>query len=130
MKIVEARTTVVGTPWRELTFLELAADNGLTGVSEVRMVNKTETLVACIGELAPRYVIGSDPFDVERLAWNVQRGEYGRTGEVTQSALASFEVACWDLMGAVARRPGLETARRKIWRSGAGVRQRLVSGGA
>ena len=74
-------------------------DDGLVGVSEVRMVNKTDTLDACINELAPRYVVGSDPFDVERLAWNVQRAEYGRPGEVTQSALAAFDVACWDLMG-------------------------------
>jgi galactonate dehydratase len=99
VKIIDARVTVVGTPWRELVFLELAAGDGLTGVAEVRMVNKTDTLVACIGELAPRYVIGSDPFDVERLAWNVQRAEYGRPGEVTQSALAAFDIACWDLMG-------------------------------
>src|SRR5262245_45039410 len=63
------------------------------------MVNKTDTLVACIQELAPRYVVGADPFDVERLAWNVQRAEYGRPGEVTQSALAAFDIACWDLMG-------------------------------
>jgi len=99
MKIIGARTTIVGTPWRELTFLELSSDEGLTGVSEVRMVNKTETLVACIGELAPRYVIGSDPFDLERLAWNVQRAEYGKPGEVTQSALSAFDIACWDLIG-------------------------------
>ena len=99
MKIVRFRTIVVGTPWRDLAFLELSTDTGLIGVSEVRMVNKTETLVACIGELAPRYVVGSDPFDIERLAWNVQRAEYGRPGEVTQSALAAFDVACWDLMG-------------------------------
>ena len=63
------------------------------------MVNKTETLVACIDELAPRYLIGSDPFDVERLAWNMRRAEYGRPGEVAQSPLAAFDVACWDLMG-------------------------------
>ena len=99
LTIGEARTTIVGTPWRELVFLELTTDSGLVGVGEVRMVNKTETLVACIGELAPRYVIGADPFDVERLAWNVQRAEYGRPGEVTQSALSAFDVACWDLMG-------------------------------
>src|SRR5438093_8655374 len=99
MRIVERRITVVGTPWRELVFLELSTDDGLTGVGEVRMVNKTETLVACIEELARRYVIGADPFDVERLAWNVQRAEYGRPGEITQSALAAFDVACWDLMG-------------------------------
>ena len=99
MRIRDARTTIVGTPWRELVFLELSTDAGLIGVGEVRMVNKTDTLVACIHELAPRYVIGTDPFDVERLAWNVQRAEYGRPGEVTQSALAAFDVACWDLMG-------------------------------
>jgi galactonate dehydratase len=98
-KIVELRTTVVGTPWRELVFLELTTATGLVGVGEVRMVNKTDTLVAAIHELGPRYVVGTDPFDVERLAWNVQRAEYGRAGEVTQSALAAFDVACWDLMG-------------------------------
>ena len=42
MKIVDLRMTVVGTPWRELTFVELMTDEGLTGVGEVRMVNKTE----------------------------------------------------------------------------------------
>jgi galactonate dehydratase len=99
MKIVGARTIVVGTPWRELVFLELATDSGLIGVSEVRIVNKTSTLVTCIDELAPRHVIGADPFDVERLAWNIQRADYGRPGEITQSALAAFDVACWDLMG-------------------------------
>jgi galactonate dehydratase len=99
LKITDIRTTVVGAPWRELVFVEMTTDDGRTGTAEVRIVNKTDTLLACIGELAPRYVIGADPFDVERLAWNVQRAEYGRPGEVTQSALAAFDVACWDLMG-------------------------------
>lgn len=99
MKITSARTTVVGTPWRELVFLELETDSGLVGTSEVRMVSRTDTLMACLDELAPRHVIGTDPFDVERLAWNIQRAEYDRPGEVSQSALASFDVACWDLIG-------------------------------
>jgi galactonate dehydratase len=99
VKITEFRTTVVGAPWRELTFLELVTDDGLAGVGEVRMVNKTRTLLACVQELAPRYVLGTDPFDVERLAWNVQRAEYGRPGEVAQSALSLFDMACWDLIG-------------------------------
>jgi len=99
VNITQARVTVVGTPWRELVFLELESNTGLVGLSEVRMVARTRTLVACLEELAPRYVLGSDPFDVERLAWNIQRGDYDRPGEVSQSALASFEVASWDLMG-------------------------------
>ena len=99
MRIVEVVTTVVGAPWRELTFVELVTDDGRRGLGEVRMVNKTDTLVACIAELADRYVVGADPFDRETLAFNIQRAEYGRPGEVTQSALAAFDVACWDLVG-------------------------------
>jgi galactonate dehydratase len=99
VKIVDVRCTVVGTPWRELTFVELVTDDGKTGLGEVRMVNKTETLVACIRELAPRYVIGTSPFEIERLAWNFQRAEYGRPGEVSQSALSAIEIGCWDLVG-------------------------------
>jgi len=99
VKIVEVVTTVVGAPWRELTFVELVTDDGRRGLGEVRMVNKTDTLLACIGELAGRHVLGTDPYDRETLAFNVQRAEYGRPGEVTQSALAAFDVACWDLIG-------------------------------
>ena len=98
-KVIDARTTVVGTPWRELVFVELATDTGFAGVGEVRIVNKTAALVACVEELAPRYVIGADPFDVERLTWNILRADYGRPEEITQSALAAFEVACWDIIG-------------------------------
>jgi galactonate dehydratase len=99
LTIADVRTTVVGTPWRELVFVELVTEEGLVGVGEVRMVNRTDTLLACVHELAPRHVIGSDPFDVELLAWKIQRSDYSRPGEITQSALAAFDIACWDLKG-------------------------------
>lgn len=99
MKVTQVRTTVVGTPWRELTFVELGTDDGLTGLAEARMVNKTDTLLACVEELGRRHVMGRDPFDVEALVRNVERDEYGRPGEVAETALALFEVACFDLMG-------------------------------
>jgi galactonate dehydratase len=99
VKIAEVLATVVGTPWRELTFVELVTDDGRRGTGEVRMVNKTDTLVACVEELADRHVVGMDPFDRELLAFKIQRADYSRPGEVTQSALAAFDVACWDLMG-------------------------------
>ena len=51
MRIRDIRTTIVGTPRRELVFFEAHTDNGFTAFSEVRMVNKTRTLVACIHEL-------------------------------------------------------------------------------
>jgi galactonate dehydratase len=105
MKITQIVTTVVGTPWRELTFVELETDDGRVGVGEVRMVNKTETLLAAIRELGDRYVIGSEPFDVERIAHGVIWKEYGRAGEVAQSALAAIDMACWDLIGQACGQP-------------------------
>jgi galactonate dehydratase len=105
VKIVSVETMVVGTPWRELTFVEVATDSGLRGTGEARMVNKTDTLVACIDELSQRYLVGTDPFDLERLAWRVQWEDYGRAGELTQTALAALEMACWDLIGQALEQP-------------------------
>jgi galactonate dehydratase len=99
MKVVDVVTTVAGAPWRELTFVELVTEDGRRGVGEVRMVTKTDTLLACISELAGRHVVGMDPFDRETLAFRVLRSEYERPGVVTQSALAAFDIACWDLIG-------------------------------
>jgi galactonate dehydratase len=99
MTVSEVRTTVVGAPWRELTFVELETDDGLTGLAEARMVRKTDTLLACVGELGRRRVVGRDPFDVEALVQTIERLEYGRPWEVAETALALFEIACFDLMG-------------------------------
>lgn len=99
MQVTNVRTTVVGTPWRDLVFVELETDAGLVGIGEVRPVNKTDSFVAVVEELAARYVIGADPFDTERLAWAIERLEYGRPGEHSQSALAAFDMASWDLIG-------------------------------
>jgi galactonate dehydratase len=99
MKVAEIVATVVGTPWRELTFVELVTDDGRRGVGEVRMVNKTDTLLACVRELGDRYVVGADPYDLEQLGWAIGFKDYGRPGEVVQSALSAFETACWDLIG-------------------------------
>ena len=93
MQVTNVRTTVVGTPWRDLVFVELETDTGLVGVGEVRPVNKTDSFVATVEELAGRYVVGADPFDTERLAWAIERLEYGRPSEQSQSALAAFDIA-------------------------------------
>ena len=120
MKIVALETIVVGTPWRELTFVELVTDDGTRGVGEARMLNKTNTLLACLEEIGERYVLGMDPFDVERLAWRVQWEEYGRVGEVTATALGMFDVACYDLMGQATEQP--------VWRLlGGKMRERISS---
>jgi galactonate dehydratase len=99
VKVVEVRQTVLGCAFRELLVVEVVTDEGLTGLGECRIVNKTRTLAAAVDEYAQRYLLGADPFDVEHLTWQLQKGDYGRPGEVVQSTASAFDMACHDIKG-------------------------------
>ena len=71
MKIKNITPLVLGTPWRNLTFLKVETDEGLVGYSEGRNVNRTEAL--------PLLVIGDDE-------------SYGFDGEVTISVSGLLHV--------------------------------------
>lgn len=105
MKISNVDTYVLGTPWRDLTFVRVRTDDGLVGVGETRMLGHTEALLGYLGEAAPRHVLGSDPFDVESLVWRMKYGDYGRAGEIVHSGIACVEMACWDVLGKALDQP-------------------------
>ena len=42
MKIVDIKTHVLSTAWRNLTYVRVITDEGLEGVGEVRMLNHTD----------------------------------------------------------------------------------------
>ena len=99
MKIVDVKSYVLGTAWRNLTFVRVITDEGLEGVGEVRMVNHTDALSGYLAEAVPRYVIGHDPANIEDLVQRMYRNDYARAGEIAMSAIAVIEIACWDIMG-------------------------------
>jgi galactonate dehydratase len=99
VKITGINTHVLGTPWRNLTIVELLTDEGISGLGEVRMLNHTDALHGYLREAVPRYVIGTDPLDVESLVHRMTRHDYARAGEIAMSALAIVEIACWDIAG-------------------------------
>jgi galactonate dehydratase len=105
LRISALRTGVVGTPWRNLTFVELATDEGLTGVGEVRMLGHTDALLGYLAEAEERYVLGADPFAIEALVQRMYRGDYARAGEIAMSAIACVELACWDIVGQALGQP-------------------------
>ena len=99
MKITAVTPLVLGTPWRNLTFVKVETDDGIYGLGEVRLNNRTNALLGYLGEAVPRYAIGQDPFDIEDLVSKMTIGDFGRMGEVTMSAVSIIEMACWDIMG-------------------------------
>lgn len=105
MKITAVTPLVLGTPWRNLTFVKVDTDEGIYGLGEVRLNNRTNALLGYLTEAVPRYAIGIDPFDTESLVARMTINDYGRMGEVTMSALSILEIACWDIMGKALGQP-------------------------
>ncbi|MFD3918668.1 mandelate racemase/muconate lactonizing enzyme family protein [Streptomyces sp. NPDC058595] len=99
MRITGISTHVVGTPWRNLTYVLVHTDEGLTGVGETRMLGRTDALVGYLREAEANHIAGSDPFAVEDLVRRMKYGDYGRAGEIVMSGIAVVEMACWDIKG-------------------------------
>jgi galactonate dehydratase len=64
MRITEAKTYVVGNPWKNWVFVRLETDEGIHGIGEGTLNGFAKTTEACIRELAPFYA-GMDPFQIE-----------------------------------------------------------------
>ncbi|WP_081838710.1 galactonate dehydratase [Thermogemmatispora carboxidivorans] len=105
MKIVDVKTHVMGTAWRNLTFVRVITDEGLEGVGEVRMLNHTDALLGYLAEAVPNHVLGHDPHHIEDLVQRMYRNDYARAGEIAMSAIATIEIACWDIVGKALGRP-------------------------
>ncbi len=108
MRISKIVTHVVGTPWRDLTFVQVFTDEGLVGVGETRMLSHTQALIGYLAEAEQNHILGSDPFDIESLVHRMKYGDYGRSGEIVMSGIACVEMACWDIVGKALEQP--------IWR--------------
>ncbi len=105
MKISDVKTFVVGTPWRNLTFVRVQTDEGLSGIGEVRMLNHTDALLGYFSEAVPNHVLGHDPFNIENLVQSMYRNDFARAGEIAMSAIATLEIACWDIVGQALGQP-------------------------
>jgi len=105
VRISEVTTHVLGTPWRDLTFVQVHTDEGLVGVGETRMLGHTQALLGYLAEASRNHVVGSDPFDIESLVRRMKYGDYGRAGEIVMSGVGCIEMACWDIVGKALGQP-------------------------
>ena len=113
MKITGYRTYVVGTPWRNLTYVVLETDEGLTGVGEARVLGKTHTVLEFLKD-TKRHFVGHDVFDIEALYRRFTLLDFGSPGEVVMTGLAMVEMACWDIIGKKANLPVYQMIGGKV----------------
>jgi galactonate dehydratase len=105
VKIADVRPLVLGTAWRNLTFVVVRTDEGIEGVGEVRMINHTDALLGYLAEAVPNHVLGADPFEIEDLVGRMMRNDYARAGQIAMSGIACIETACWDIVGKALDQP-------------------------
>lgn len=105
MKISAIDTMVLGTQWRNLVYVKVTTDEGIVGIGESRPINKVEAAIGYLQDVADRFVIGLDPFDIELLVRRLTVEDYGRPGEVAMTGLAMLEMACWDIVGKALNQP-------------------------
>ena len=105
MKITKVTPLVLGTAWRDLIFLKVETDEGLVGVGEARALNRLDAILGYLTGAVPRYVLGHDPFEIEKLVHRMLREDFARTGETAMTGIAMVEIACWDIVGQALGQP-------------------------
>ena len=104
MKITAIDTFLVGNPWKNWLFTRVSTDEGLHGVGEGTANAFGKTVEAAVHELKP-LVMGMDPFQVEMISQKMIRDVYTEGGQIHNSAVASIEIACWDIIGKAVGQP-------------------------
>jgi galactonate dehydratase len=70
-----------------------------------RMLNHTDALLGYFAEAMPNHILGQDPTNIEDLVHRMYMNDYARAGEIAMSAIATIEIACWDIMGKLLAQP-------------------------
>ncbi len=98
------RTSRGGTSVGHHVIVRLFTDEGVSGVGESSTLGVTgeaqqRKIVAELEKYVGQFVLGEDPFDIERIMGHFQRQALGSEGRVTVTALGSVGDALYDIMG-------------------------------
>ena len=119
MKVVDLKTMVIQNeePYiggRYLLFLQLITDEGIIGLGEritggaySRNVGDLKSQISLIEELVGQYVIGENPFNIERI-WDrmyASRHDFRHPSLYATPVISGIDMALWDIVGKAANQP-------------------------
>ena len=109
MHIAEFETFVVGNPpphfgGRYFIFVQLTTNDGITGIGEIYAATfGPHTVARMIEDVCERCIVGSNPFEIERLWRRVYGSGYSLRPDISLiGVLSGIEMACWDIVGKAA----------------------------
>ena len=104
MKITDIRTFHASDGKRNNIFIEIATDEGITGVGEAYSIGPDRSVISMLDEMKPWFV-GQDPGRIEWLLRRTKNTLRFPLGQVAWSALSGIDIALWDIAGKAAGVP-------------------------
>ena len=106
MKITGAKTFVVENPPPSFggpyfVFVKLTTDAGIEGLGEAYGIPfRPELAAQMIEDVVDRYLVGTDPFNIESMWRVVYSSGYTQHPDLSlMGVLSALEMACWDIVG-------------------------------
>jgi galactonate dehydratase len=104
LKITDVQSTLVGVGGRNLCFVKISTDQGITGWGEAYSVGPDEATVATIRDFKS-WLVDKDPRNVEYLWATMYNFTRFPGGAVINAAISGIEHALWDIAGKAAGLP-------------------------
>lgn len=98
MKIKDIKVFAVDCFRTNWVFVKVYTDEGIDGVGEATLEYKEKALFGAIEHIR-EYLIGKNPFQIEKHWRSIYIDAYWRGGAVLMSALSAVETALWDILG-------------------------------
>ena len=104
MKITDIKV-FLACPARNFVTVKVITEDGIIGWGDATLNGREMAVVAYLKEHIVPCLIGKDPQQIEDIWHYLYRGAYWRRGPVTMAAIASIDIALWDIKGKVAGLP-------------------------
>lgn len=98
MKITDIKAYTMDSFRMNWNFVKVETDEGIYGWGEASLGTNEQSLEGMVADLK-RLIIGRNPFEIEKMLFEVYRDIYWKGGPVLYSAISAIEMAMWDIMG-------------------------------
>lgn len=102
---IDKAEVIVTSPDRNFVTLKLTTEDGLTGLGDATLNGRELAVVAYLKDHVVPLLIGRDASNIEDTWQFLYRSAYWRRGPVTMAAIASVDMALWDIKGKAAGMP-------------------------